>query len=39
MNMDHHQDDTGGLLAALISLIGIVGFVAFIAWLAHTPFP
>lgn len=39
MNMDHQQDDTGGLLAGLISLIGIVGFVTFITWLFHTPTP
>lgn len=36
---DHQQDNTGGLIAALISLLGIVGFVAFLAWLGTTAIP
>lgn len=39
MNMDHHQDDTAGLISALISLLGIVGFVAFLAWMGATATP
>lgn len=35
MNFDHQQDDTGGLLAALMSVIGLVVIVAFLVWLSQ----
>lgn len=37
MNCNHQQDDTGGLLAALLCLIGLVFLVALIAFLAGMP--
>jgi len=35
MRFDHHDDDTGGLLAGFLALIALVGLVAVIAWLAN----
>lgn len=35
MRMDHHDDDTGGLLAGLLALMALVGIVAVIAWIGH----
>lgn len=37
MNFNHQQDDTGGLLALLLSLIFFIIFISFCIWLGKHP--